>query len=88
MFYSDETNLDPKTCEFFSYAGVIIPPDTAGRLSFWKVDETLAVLLVSKFCANVECCCTVRHPSRLRFRKTEKSAIGAKLVTENQQHGL
>jgi hypothetical protein len=33
LLYSDETNLDPKTCEFFSYAGVIIPPDTAGKLS-------------------------------------------------------
>jgi hypothetical protein len=33
LLYSDETNLDPKTCEFFTYAGVIIPPETASKLS-------------------------------------------------------
>jgi hypothetical protein len=33
LLYADESNLDPKTCDFFTYAGVIIPPKTASKLS-------------------------------------------------------
>src|ERR1019366_1173279 len=33
LLYSDESNLDPTSCEFFTYAGVAIPGETAGLLS-------------------------------------------------------
>lgn len=33
LLYTDETNVDPKTSDFFSYAGVAIPGDQAGALS-------------------------------------------------------
>jgi hypothetical protein len=33
LLYSDETNFDPATSEFFTYAGLAIPDTTAGQLS-------------------------------------------------------
>lgn len=33
FLYSDETNIDPATSEFFTYAGVAIPDAEAGQLS-------------------------------------------------------
>lgn len=33
LLYTDETNLDPKTADFFVYGGVIISGDRAGELS-------------------------------------------------------
>lgn len=33
LLYTDETNVDPATSDFFAYAGVAIPGDQAGRLS-------------------------------------------------------
>jgi hypothetical protein len=33
LLYTDETNIDPATSDFFAYAGVAIPGDVAGHLS-------------------------------------------------------
>ena len=33
LLYTDETNVDPQTSDFFAYAGVAIPGDRAGQLS-------------------------------------------------------
>jgi len=33
LLYTDETNVDPATSDFFAYAGVAIPGDVAGQLS-------------------------------------------------------
>jgi hypothetical protein len=33
LLYTDETNVDPATSDFFAYAGVAIPGESAGQLS-------------------------------------------------------
>jgi hypothetical protein len=33
LLYTDETNLDPATSDFFTYAGIAVPSDAAGTLS-------------------------------------------------------